>query len=202
MQRTGRNTIKEIFFAKQEVGGEYQRDKESRLDIVVKTQADEIVNIEIQLSNEHDMIKRTLFYWSRLYAEQLKKRQGYHQLVPTITINICHFTVFPDSDQYHSSFHLYEDQTKQRMATGKEDVLEIHFIEMTKFLQQWNEDRLSSVDDVLARWLLLLGMVDGRKDKVYEKIITELEELAMNDETLLEAFNVWEELSHDPSHAC
>ena len=48
---------------------------------------------------------------------------------------------------------------------------------------------------ILARWLLLLGMVDARKKKVYEEIYYELEELAMKDENLLEAFNVWENLS-------
>lgn len=84
LQRTGRNSIKDVFFSKQEVGGEYLRDKQSRLDIVVRTQADEIINIEIQLSNEHDMIKRTLFYWSHLYTKQIKKGEGYNQLVPSI----------------------------------------------------------------------------------------------------------------------
>ncbi|MEX3746856.1 hypothetical protein [Lysinibacillus xylanilyticus] len=42
---------------------------------------------------------------------------------------------------------------------------------------------------------MLLGMVDARKKKVYEKIYHELEELAIKDEHLLQAFNVWEELS-------
>jgi len=38
-------------------------------------------------------------------------------------------------------------------------------------------------------------MVDARKKKVYHSIYCELEELAMKDEHLLQAFNVWEELS-------
>ena len=194
LQRTGRDTIKEVAFMSQEVGGEYNGDKQSRLDIVVKTQDNEMINIEIQLSNQHDMIKRTLFYWSHLYASQLQKNDGYHQLVPTITINICNFSVFPETQQYHSSFHLYEDTTMQRLHV-RDDVLEIHFIEMNKFLKQWHENQLEPLDDILARWLLLLGMVDARKKKVYEEIYYELEELAMKDENLLEAFNVWENLS-------
>lgn len=66
---------------------------------------------------------------------------------------------------------------------------------MNKFLEQWQRGVLKQLDDILARWLLLLGMVDARKKKVYEKIYRELEELAMKDEHLLQAFNVWEELS-------
>ena len=69
---------------------------------------------------------------------------------------------------------------------------------MNKFLKAWHEDQLNPLDDILARWLLLLGMVDVRKEKVYNDIYQELEELAMKDETLLEAFNAWENLSQTP----
>ncbi|WP_059103512.1 hypothetical protein [Shouchella shacheensis] len=56
-----------------------------------------------------------------------------------------------------------------------------------KLLKPWN--------DTLARWLLLLGIVDHRKNKVYEDIYKELEEIAMKDETLRNAFQDWEALS-------
>ncbi len=194
LKRTGRNTIQEVAFMSQEVGGEYKEVKQSRLDIVVKTQDQQMINIEIQLSNQHDMFKRTLYYWAQLYTSQLQKGMGYYKLVPTITVNICNFTVFPQNVDYHSTFHLYEDKTLKRLAI-QDDVLEVHFIEMNKFLEQWHKGQLKPLDDILARWLLLLGMVDARKKKVYDKIFCELEELAMKDEHLLEAFNAWEELS-------
>ena len=41
-------------------------------------------------------------------------------------------------------------------------------------------------------------MVDARKQRVYDEIYEELEELAMKDERLLEAFTAWEELSQTP----
>lgn len=94
LQRTGRVPINEVTFITQEVSGEYKEDKQCRLDIVVKTQYGEFINIEIQLANKKDMFKRTLFYWSRLYNLQLQKGKGYHTLNPTITINICDFTFF------------------------------------------------------------------------------------------------------------
>lgn len=194
LQRTGRNTIKEVSFMNTEFSGEHENDKQSRLDIVVKTQSDELINVEIQLSNQHNMVKRTLYYWSRLYGSQMKRSMGYHRLLPTITINICNFTVFHEINKYHSTFHLYEDETKQPVPM-EDNVLEIHFIEMNKFLKQWHEDKLNPLDDILARWLLLLGMVDARKQKVYDEIYRELEDLAMKDEHLLEAFNVWQDLS-------
>ncbi|GAB0171617.1 hypothetical protein LSPCS325_50540 [Lysinibacillus sp. CTST325] len=54
------------------------------------------------------------------------------------------------------------------------------------------------LDDILIRWLLLLGMVDGRKKKVYAEIYRELEELAMKDENLRAVFDTWEEISQSP----
>lgn len=41
-------------------------------------------------------------------------------------------------------------------------------------------------------------MADARKQRVYDAIYEELEELAMKDERLLEAFTAWEELSQTP----
>ncbi|MFF2175730.1 Rpn family recombination-promoting nuclease/putative transposase [Lysinibacillus sp. NPDC058147] len=79
-----------------------------------------------------------------------------------------------------------------------EDVLEIHFIEMNKFITLWHEEKLDALNDILIRWLLLLGMVDGRKKKVYAEIYRELEELAMKDENLRAAFDTWEEISQSP----
>src|SRR5690625_1348951 len=64
LQRTGRKRIKDISFSNIEVGGEYKDDKQSRLDLLVVTEANEWINIEIQFSNQYDMIKRTLYYWS------------------------------------------------------------------------------------------------------------------------------------------
>lgn len=194
LQRTGRGSIKEVTFVKQETGGKYEDDKQSRLDIVVRTESNELVNIEVQVSNDHDMIKRTLFYWANLYTAELQTGQGYHRLVPTITINICNFTVFNQINYYHNTFHLHEDTTKQRLCEAN-DMMEIHFIELNKFLKMWKSEELNKFDDILVRWLLLLTMVDARKHRVYDEIYRELEELAMKDENLLRAFSAWEELS-------
>lgn len=197
LHRTGRDTIQEVIFVNREMGGEFLDDKQSRLDIVVQTGSGELINVEMQLSNQNDMMKRTLFYWSRLFTDQLQKGKGYHTLLPTITINICDFTLFTERDAYHSTYHIYEDTTMTRLSKDS-DVFEIHFIEMKKFIQAWYGDELNPLEDILVRWLLLLGMVDARKQRVYDEIYKELEALAMKDENLLEAFTAWENLSQTP----
>lgn len=62
-------------------------------------------------------------------------------------------------------------------------------------MRDWKESRLKPRDDVMARWLLLLGMVDHRNDHIYNDIFNELEAIAMKDETLHNAFENWERLS-------
>lgn len=65
--------------------------------------------------------------------------------------------------------------------------MELHFIEMPKLIRNWQANKLDPWNDLLTRWLLLLGMVDRQNGKVYEDIFRELEDIAMKDKTLQEA---------------
>jgi len=69
---------------------------------------------------------------------------------------------------------------------------------MSKLMKDWKAERLDPINDVLARWLLMLGMVDRRNGKVYDDIYKELEAIAMKDETLYSALQSWEKLSATP----
>ncbi len=93
------------------------------MDIRAKTAAGKQINIEIQLINQYNMDQRTLFYWSKLFTEQLKEGQPFQALKKTITINILDFN-HTGVDSYHTVFHLWEDSHKDYRLT---DVLEIHF---------------------------------------------------------------------------
>ena len=191
LQKTGRNPIKDVSFLNTEAGGEYVDDKQSRLDLFVVTDKGERINVEIQFTNKYDMVKRSLYYWSGIYRSALKKRMGYKELPTVISINILNFSLINETKHFHTTYHLYEDEEQFRLT----DVMEFHYIEMTKLIKAWKEEKLNPWNDVLARWLLMLGMVDHRSDKIYKNIYRELEEIAMKDETLRNAFQNWEELS-------
>src|SRR5690625_4497147 len=191
LQKTGRERIKDISFSNIEAGGEFLDDNQSRLDLLVVTEANEWINIEIQFTNQYDMIKRSIYYWSGVYRGQMKKGMGYRELRPVIAINILNFETFDKTDQFHTIYHLYEDTKKLQLT----DMMEFHFIEISKLMNSWKSNQLDPWDDILARWLLMLGMVDHRNEKIYCDIYKELEEIAMEDETLKDAFKRWEELS-------
>ncbi|THF74412.1 Rpn family recombination-promoting nuclease/putative transposase [Cohnella fermenti] len=60
-------------------------DKQSILDVRAKTEDGKQVNLEIQVSNKHDMAKRSLYYSSKMYEEQLEEGALYMTLQKVIS---------------------------------------------------------------------------------------------------------------------
>jgi predicted transposase/invertase (TIGR01784 family) len=69
-----------------------------------------------------------------------------------ITINIIDFEYFAGIDDFHTSFHLYEDIHKEVKLT---DNCEIHFIEMPKFRKLQRKGKID-LKNPLHRWLAYL----------------------------------------------
>ncbi|MCG1027640.1 Rpn family recombination-promoting nuclease/putative transposase [Virgibacillus halodenitrificans] len=191
LKKSGRKVIKEIAFTSTESGGEYVDDKQSRLDFLAITDENERINVEIQFTNKYDMVKRSIYYWASIYRSPLQKRMSYKELQPVIAINIMNFNLFQQTDRFHTMYHLYEDEEKFKLT----DVMGFHFIEMPRLIRDWKNGNLDPWNDVLVRWLLMLGMVDYRNKKVYDDIYQELEAIAMKDKSVRAAFQNWEQLS-------
>ncbi|MEG0306476.1 MAG: Rpn family recombination-promoting nuclease/putative transposase [Clostridium sp.] len=144
-------------------------EKLSILDINVTTETDIHINVEIQLINQYNMVKRTIFYLSKMILKQLVRGDNYNQLNKTITINILDFDYIKDS-KFHSSYHLYEDITKKMLS----DIVEIHFIELKKF---GNIEK--DYSNKLHRWLSFLINPKGKEIDILKKEDAEIKE-AMN----------------------
>ena len=125
-------------------------DKASTLDVRAVLQGKTRVNIEIQVRNQYNMDRRSLFYWSKEYAESLKKGQDYQKLPNVIAINIVNFN-FPPVHNFHTRFHLREDSDRDMVLT---DALEIHFINMVQYRKQ---ARKGMMNDPLSRWMAWLN---------------------------------------------
>ena len=123
-------------------------DKFSRLDVKAKTSNQEIINIEIQLKNEYNMIQRSLYYWSKLYEEQLGDGDRYDNLCRTVCINILDFK-YLKNDRFHNGYRLKEIETNEELT----DIEEIHFIEIPKLKKLNSEEE---VVDMLEAWVEFL----------------------------------------------
>ncbi len=108
---------------------DFKRDKLSVLDIKAKNEKGIHYNIEMQISDEADYDKRALYYWAKLYAEQMQKSYKYDKLEKTIGIHILNFLSIPDSKQYHNKFQLREVHTGVHYFKD----IELHTIELSKF---------------------------------------------------------------------
>jgi predicted transposase/invertase (TIGR01784 family) len=110
-----------------------------------------MLNIEVQLRNEHNIDRRSLFHWSRMYSESLNKGEDYQKLPNVIAVNIVDFD-FPAEGGVHTCFHLREDTNPSLILT---DALEIHFINMVKWRRQVEKD---ITKNPLHRWLTWFDM--------------------------------------------
>ena len=119
-------SIENIEIQNTEIVPDYLNQKFSRLDFRVKLN-DEIINIELQVHFEEDYAERTLYYWSKLYSEQLKVKDAYGDAEKTICINILNFNLF-DCKEYYSSFKIMEESRHSILT----DRFSIVFFELKK----------------------------------------------------------------------
>ena len=163
----------------------YIEDKFSRLDVKATTSNDEIINIEIQLKNEYNMIKRSLYYWSKLYSEQLNEGEDYSLLKRTICINILNFK-YLKTRMFHSVYRMKEIHTNEELS----DIEEIHFIEIPKL-----EDGLDE-KDMLVAWIEFLKNPESEKVRSLEMSVDEIREAKdelikmSNDDTQRELYEM------------
>ena len=153
--------IKDVEILNNDLDKEHNTDKFSRLDIKAKTDKDELINIEIQVKNEYNMIQRTLYYWSRIYTDQLTSTRDYSELSRTICINILNFKLL-DNDKYHNTYRLKELTTNEELT----DIEEIHFIELPKS-KHVNKDEVNNIDSLL-KWIEFIKEPESETVKILE----------------------------------
>ena len=71
-----------------ELTKELINDKIGRIDVRAVTDKGEEIDIEVQIANQNNMDKRTLFYWSKLYLEGIQKGEDYKTLSKVIILLI------------------------------------------------------------------------------------------------------------------
>jgi predicted transposase/invertase (TIGR01784 family) len=157
-------------------------DKQSILDIRAQGDGGKQINLEIQVATEREgMSKRSLYYWSRMYGWQLRKRQPYGDLKKTIAINILNFNMkeLSEDDPFHNVFHLRECTSGKTLC----DDLELHFLELPKL-----EKFPYNTTDRLIRWLFFI------KGEPRER----WRELKMDNPGIEQAMEALEFLSQNP----
>ena len=166
--------IKSVQIKNTDIEKEHIEDKYSRLDIKAVTNNGEHINIEIQVKNEYNMIKRSLYYWSKMYEGQLTKGQDYDTLSRTICINILDFK-YLKNDNFHNCYRLKEKNTNEELT----DVMELHFIEIPKLRKLENSEDIS---DMLEAWITF---IESPTSELIDKLEMSSDEIKEAKEELL-----------------
>ncbi len=154
---------------------QYKTDKYVILDIKAQATDGTWFNIEVQVSDFPYYDKRTLYYWSKVYTEQIQEGAPLKELQKTIGIHLLNFDVLDEKD-YHNVYHITNDKSGKRFS----DSFEIHYIELEKVPEDYQY-----IQTALDRWGALLARAERYTLETLPK------ELAC-DETIKKAMEVFE----------
>lgn len=182
--------IKNVQVLNTEIPKDLLEEKGNILDIRAELDSSKIVDIEMQVKNYGNIDKRSVTYMSKNISTQIKIGEDYAILKPSIVINIINFERYK-RNSYHSVAHMRFDKTKaeeyidlgykeeEEIAT---DVLEMHFIELPKFIKKNPKAKTR-----LEQWLWLIA---GKEEK--------LEMSKLDNPEVKKAMELVEEIMADP----
>jgi predicted transposase/invertase (TIGR01784 family) len=187
--------IEKVNIRNTEINKEFVEDSYSRLDILATTSTGEVINIEMQRKDQHNMIKRSLYYWSKVYSSEYQGKSLYSKLPRTICINILDFELL-DEENYHNTYVLKNRENNHLLT----DDLELHFIEIPKM-------KAIDLDDMLSIWTAFLEDPNNNEvvelEKKYSALHEAREELTRisRDPKEREAYRMRENSQNDKADA-
>ena len=141
---------------------ELPKGKMGIVDVLAKINNNEYCNIELQMVDQKNMIKRMLYYWSRQYVKGIGKNENYKDLKRTIVVLIANFEFEKLKELgMHSRWKIIEEEERKIVLT--ED-LEFNIIEVPKM----NEDKQEK-NVKLMEWLAFLENPESKEVQSYMK---------------------------------
>ena len=153
--------VLDLEFMDKELTKEEFSDKTGILDVKLKLTDGTVIDIEIQASWNASFIKRTLFYWAKMYTADFKAGESYGRLHKCITINII-ADGFRLNDAIHSEY-LLQEKTAHTMLT---DVLEVHFLDLQAAKKAKEEGKAAGKRGQLINWLRFIGAANKEERKM------------------------------------
>ena len=144
--------------------------KEFILDINVKLNDDTVINLEMQVANEHNWPERSLMYLCRAF-DHLYRGQEYEEALPVYHIGFLDFTLFPNAPEFYATYKLLNIKNHNLYS----DKFTLSVVDLTQTELATEEDKANRID----YWARLF------KAKTWE----DLKMLAQNNEYLEEAAN-------------
>lgn len=145
-------------------------DKDFILDIRVNLNNEQLIDLEMQMSNEYNWSERSISYAARSF-DQLNSGEEYKEVLPVHSIGFLNFTLFEDQPEFFATYELRNKKTGHLYSSK----FSIHVLDFTRIDLATAEDQNYEID----RWAKLF------KAKTWE----ELRMIAKNNPDLLQASN-------------
>lgn len=135
-------------------------DKLGILDLELDINNNEKVDVEIQLIERANFAERLLFYFSRLYASQIKRGDDYSEAKKVILIAIIDYPLelTQTISEMETVWRLCEINHPSLVLT---DSIEIRILELDKVKNTYYKNKL----DKKAQWMLFLDDPNSREVK-------------------------------------
>jgi len=160
--------IKSVVITNPIVLGEAIDEKDFFLDINLILNNNSIINLEMQVINEHNWPKRSLSYLCRSF-DNLNKGMKYEDVRPAIQIGLLDFTLFPEHPEFYATYQFLNVKT----FTKYSDKLRLSVLDLSQIPLATYEDKACGLD----HWAALF------KATTWEEIKT----LAQNNKYISEA---------------
>lgn len=162
---------------REEVGLEqlYVDEKGGRLDLQAELNDGIIVDIELQIRNEHNIKERTTTYASKTMSRSVGRGEKYEDIKQVIMVNILDYELFEYEEYVSETITVLKEHRECEVIS----LIKYCFVELPKFRKQHPD-----MNNKLNQWLAFLDDTDRglikmaeEKNKVLQKARIEMNEL-------------------------
>ena len=121
--------------------GEDIDDKTFVLDVNVLLNNSSIINLEMQVVNEHNWQDRSLSYLCRSF-DQLYQGETYSSAKPAIHVGFLNFQPFPDYQEFHATYKLMNSKNSRIYS----DKFRLNVVDLTHINLATDADKESQLD--------------------------------------------------------
>ncbi|MBO5166488.1 MAG: Rpn family recombination-promoting nuclease/putative transposase [Lachnospiraceae bacterium] len=121
--------------------GKALNEKTFVLDVKVLLNNDTIINLEMQVVNEHDWPERSLSYLCRSF-DNLNQGEPYRNVKPVVQIGLLDFTLFPESPEFFSTYRFLNVKN----YTMYSDKMGLSVVDLTQIDLATEEDKHYGID--------------------------------------------------------
>lgn len=145
---------------------EYFEGKLGILDLQVTIEEKELLDVEIQVTDYKNFVKRMLYYWGRLYSSSIEQGGKYTDLKRTILISIINFDIenVKEIAKMQTNWVIREKEEKTVILT---DLLKLVIIDLRKVKKEY----LEKPEEIINQWMMIIKSTGLRKEEI-EKIKT------------------------------